>query len=304
MELNDVGGKKMREHQAKLSLIMTMFIFGTIGIFVSYIKLPTTIIAVVRGFIGAIFLVFLARLKKEKISVKAMKKNWKPLCISGILIGLNWIFLFEAYKYTTVAIATLCCYLAPIFMMLFSYFILKEKLTITNVVCISVALLGMVFVSGVFESGGLARGNFKGVFFGILSAICYAFVVFINKGIKNISANDMTIVQLAVAGIAFLPYTIFFQKNSNIEFDIISIILLLILSVLHTGYSYALYFKCVNNLKTQTVAIYSYIDPIVAIILSTIILKQKMSFLSVIGAILILGSTMFSELIDSRRKKV
>lgn len=291
----------MRESQAKLSLILATFIFGTIGIFVHYINMPTTIIAIVRGFIGSLFLIALSKYRGEKISGKSIKNNFKYLLCSGVLIGLNWIFLFEAYKYTTVAIATLCCYLAPIFIMLGSPFILKEKLSKVNIICILVALLGMFFISGIFDGLNLATGNFKGILLGVMSAICYAAVIFINKSLKNISANDMTIVQLFVAGIAFLPYALITKNNITINFNIISIILLLILSMLHTGYAYALYFKCVNTLKTQTIAIYGYIDPIVAIILSTIILKQKMSFLNMIGAVLILGSTFVSEFLENKK---
>lgn len=293
----------MREHQAKLSLIASMTIFGTIGIMVHYIKVPTSLILIVRGFLGAFFLIFLSKMKKEEISKKVIKKNILALCISGVLIGLNWIFLFEAYKYTSVAIATLCCYFAPVFMMMFSPFVLKEKLSTFNIICIFVALLGMVFVSGIFENNQVGLNNLKGVILGLMSAVCYACVVFLNKLLKNISANDMTIVQLGMAGLAFLPYAIFVQKISNIRIDLLSLGLLLILGILHTGYSYAMYFNCIKYLKAQTIAIYSYIDPIVAIFLSALILKQKLSFYGIIGAVLILGSTFLSEMYSNKNNK-
>lgn len=293
----------MKEQQEKLTLILVMTIFGTIGIFVHYINMPTPVIALSRGFIGSFFLLALSKYKKENLSIQAIKKNFNYLLLSGILIGLSWLFLFEAYKYTSVAIATLCCYLAPIFMMLASPFITKEKLSLTNIICIFVALLGMVFISGIFEMNTSFLTNSKGIFLGILSAICYAAIVFINKSIKNISANDMTIVQLFFAGLVFLPYIIFNKNTEAINYNFISILFLLILGVVHTGYAYTLYFKCVASLKTQIVAIYGYIDPIVAIIFSTIVLRQKMSFISMIGAALILGSTLFSEILEQTKKR-
>lgn len=292
----------MEEQKTKRTLIMVMCIFGTVGIFVNYIKLPTSLIAFVRGSLGATFLFAMTKFKKEKVSFKGIKVNWKMIFLSGTLIGLNWIFLFEAYKYTTVAIATLCSYLAPVFMMLASHFILKEKLSKINVICISIALLGMLFVSGVLESKELAAGNFRGILFGLMTAVCYAFAVFISKFVKGIKPNDMTIIQLTVAAIVLFPYILISKNVSNIEFDLRSILFLLVISTLHTGYSYAVYFDCVSKLKTQTVAIYSYLDPIVAIVFSAIILKQGMSFLSIVGAVLILGSTLFSELIEKQKK--
>lgn len=292
----------MEDRKTKSILIMVMCIFGTVGIFVNYIKLPTSLIAVVRGSLGATFLFAMIKFRKEKISFESIKVNWKILFFSGTLIGLNWIFLFEAYKYTTVAIATLCSYLAPVFMMLASHFILKEKLNKINIICISIALLGMFFVSGVLESKEFTAGNFRGILFGLMTAVCYAFAVFINKSVKGVKPNDMTIVQLAVAALILLPYILISKTVSNIEFDLRSVIFLLIISILHTGFSYAVYFDCVSKLKTQTVAIYSYLDPIVAIVFSAIILKQRMNFLSIIGAVLILGSTLFSELMEKKKK--
>ena len=134
---------------SKLCLILAMTIFSTIGIFRRYIPLSSGMLAAVRGIVGTIFLLLVFFAKKEKFHADTIKKNLLLLLLSGCFIGINWIFLFESYRYTTVATATLCYYMAPIFVMLVSPFLFKENMSIKKGLCIISALIGMVFVSGI-----------------------------------------------------------------------------------------------------------------------------------------------------------
>lgn len=280
---------------SRIKLILAMTIFGTIGIFVRYIPLPSSVIACVRGFVGVAFLLVMTFIRKSKISFQDIKKNLLLLCISGAFIGINWILLFEAYRYTTVATATLCYYMAPIFVTLASPLVLKEKLTIRKIVCIFVALIGMVFVSGIVGTNSL-QINVPGILCGVLAAFFYACVILLNKHIKNISAYDMTMTQLFIAAVVILPYVLLTEDVSAFSLDTKAFICLLLLGIVHTGFAYMIYFSSITVLKAQTVAIFGYIDPVVAIILSALLLKEEMGITGVIGAVLILGSTLFSEI--------
>ncbi len=278
----------------RAKLILAMTIFGTIGIFVRYIPLSSSVIAFVRGIIGVVFLLLVTLCQKRKLSIKDIKRNLLLLCISGGFIGINWILLFEAYRYTTVATATLCYYMAPIFVTLASPFVLKEKLTLKKTVCIFVALLGMVFVSGIFSTDAL-NVTPLGIICGVSAAFFYACVILLNKHLKDISAYDMTIMQLFMAAIVILPYVLLTEDFTAITLTLPALICLLLVGVLHTGFAYTIYFSSISKLKAQTVAIFSYIDPVVAILLSALLLKEKMDIFGIIGAILILGSTFLSE---------
>ena len=284
----------------KLTLASAMFIFGTIGIFRKYIPLPSSVIALSRGVIGTLFLLLAVLLKKDKISFKAVKNNLWQLILSGILIGFNWIFLFEAYRYTTVATATLCYYMAPIFVILASPLILKEKLTCKKIICVNVALIGMVFVSGILQTGFSAAKELKGVLLGLMAALFYAVIILINKKIQNISAYDKTILQLGSAAIVLLPYTLLTENISSITITPFVGAMLCITGVVHTGVAYAIYFSVMDKLKAQTVALFSYIDPVVAIILSALFLREKMNLWSAVGAILVLSATLISEMPEKK----
>ncbi len=289
--------------KTKSLLILAMFIFGTIGIFRKYIPIPSSMLALTRGIIGVIFLAMVVLLKKEKISWAAIKKNFWLLCISGAMIGFNWILLFEAYNYTTVATATLCYYMAPIFVILVSPFLFREKLTITKLLCVVVAIVGMVFVSGVLQSGMDVVSELGGVLLGLGAAVLYASVIVMNKKITGIGAYDKTMLQLGAAAVVLLPYTLLTENIKEVAFTPTIIVMLLIVGVIHTGFAYVLYFGSIEKLNAQTVALFSYIDPVVAIILSAILLREEMGVFGVIGAVMILGSTLFSELPGVRVKK-
>ena len=287
----------MKNTKAKLALISSMAIFATIGIFRKYIPLPSSTVAMARAVIGTIFLVVLILIRGSKISFESIKKNALPLCLSGAFLGFNWILLFEAYNYTSVATATLCYYMAPVILILISPIAFKEKLTLPKLLCVITAVAGMALVSGVFGTNG-ADTSAKGIALGLCAAVFYASIVTCNKKLKDISAFDRTTVQLGISAIILVPYTFIVEDFSAVQISPTTIILLTVVGVVHTGIAYALYFGCMDKLKTQTVALYSYIDPVGAVLLSAFLLKEPMGYLEIFGAVLILGATLISEFVD------
>ena len=281
---------------SKLQLTASMLIFSSIGIFVRFIPMPSSVIACARGLIGMIFLLLVVLVTKNKLSRENIKNNLLILLLSGAAIGFNWIFLFEAYNYTTVATATLTYYLAPFFVMLVSPFLLKEKLTIKQFLCLIGAIIGMVFVSGVVKNGIPEADELKGILFGLGAAILYASAIILNKKLKEISAYEKTVMQLGTAAVVVIPYIFLTEDITQLTFTPLTAVMLLITGIVHTGIAYALYFNSMKDLKAQTVAIFSYIDPAVAILLSAFILKEDMDIYGIVGAVLILGSALLSEI--------
>ena len=239
--------------------------------------------------------------RKNKDTYASIKANLLPLILSGIALGANWVLLFEAYRYTDVSIATLCYYLAPVLIVLFSPLVLREKLTLQKIISVGIALLGMVFVSGIFS--GVTSANPIGIIFGVMAAVLYATVVFINKRIKNVDAYDKTAFQFGISLIITLPYSLFTEKLSSDMFDLRSIILILTVGIIHTGVAYILYFSSLKDVKAHTAAIFSYIDPILALILSFLILKETMGVLEAIGAALVLSGAFLSEIRIKKHQK-
>lgn len=282
--------------RAKRDLIFSVSVFGTIGIFVRWIGLPSSVIALVRGAVGAAFLLLLARFRHAPIDRAALRRRWQLLLLSAAMMSFNWITLFEAYRYTTVATATLCYYMAPIFVTLISPVLLKERLTARKLLCVSLALAGMVFVSGVPQSGLPGPSEAKGILLALCSAALYAGVILINKYLAGVPAYDRTLLQLACAAAVMIPYILLTEDLSAMSVTPLGAVLLLIVAVFHTGWCYALYFGSMTVLSAQTVALFSYIDPIVAILLSALLLREPLGWSGILGAALVLGSTLVSEL--------
>ena len=282
--------------RAKRDLIFSVSVFGTIGIFVRWIGLPSSVIALVRGAVGAAFLLLLARFRHAPIDRAALRRRWQLLLLSAAMMSFNWITLFEAYRYTTVATATLCYYMAPIFVTLISPVLLKERLTARKLLCVFLARAGMVFVSGVPQSGLPGPSEAKGILLALCSAALYAGVILINKYLAGVPAYDRTLLQLACAAAVMIPYILLTEDLSAMSVTPLGAVLLLIVAVFHTGWCYALYFGSMTVLSAQTVALFSYIDPIVAILLSALLLREPLGWSGILGAALVLGSTLVSEL--------
>ena len=276
-------------------LIASMCIFGTIGILRRFIPLSSSLVALVRGIVGCLFLVAVVLLRRQKFDRASIRQNFRLLLISGVAIGFNWIFLFEAYNYTSVATATLCYYLAPILVILASPLVLKETLTLKKGLCALTALVGMVLVSGILDTGFTGLAELKGILFGLGAAVLYASVILMNKRMKPIPAYDKTILQLAAASLSLLPYVLATENWAQITVTPLSLTLLLVAGVVHTGLAYWMYFGSMDGLNAHTVALFSYIDPILAIVLSMVVLQEPMGISAAIGAVLILGAAYISE---------
>lgn len=288
---------------AKLKLILSMCIFGTIGVFRRWIPLPSGLVALARGAIGALFLYTMLRLCGGRLDRSAIRKSFPVLSLSGAAMGINWMLLFEAYNYTSVAIATLCYYFAPVFIILLSPLLLRERVTTRKLACVGVAFAGMALVSGVLRSEGAGASEFRGVLLSLGAAALYACVVVLNKRLGAISDADRTIVQLTVSAVVLAPYVLLAGQAGLARCTSASIVLLLVLGVVHTGVAYVLYFGSLREIRVQTAAILSYVDPVVAVLLSALLLREPMTLLEILGAALVLGAAAASELPLRRRER-
>ena len=292
--------KDQSRRHAKGELICSVLLFGTIGLFRRGIGLPSSVIALGRGLIGTLFLLAFAALRGRKLDTAAIGKKLLWLLLSGGLIGFNWILLFESYRYTTVATATLCYYMAPVLVILASPWLLKERLTLRRALCAMTAVLGMVLVSGILTQG--SGGDGRGVLLGLGAAALYASVVLVNQRLRDMDALEKTVVQLGAAALILLPYVLATESVAALSWDGRSLLLLLVLGAVHTGWAYALYFGSMGVLPAQTVALCSYLDPVTAVLLSALALREPLGLAGALGAVLVLGAALVSELPERKRQ--
>lgn len=278
----------------RLMMITSMAIFGTLGLFVRNISVFSGELALYRAILATLLIAVSLVVTKQKIPFANIKKEIPLLLASGIAMGINWILLFEAYKYTTVSVATLSYYFAPVIVTIVCPILFKEKLTNKQIICFVMSTLGLVMITGIGDVGG--ESDFIGILFGLGAAVFYATVILLNKFIKNVEGIHRTFLQFISSIIILIPYVMITSGVTLTSLDGIGWINLFIIGLVHTGITYCMYFSSLKELPGQKAAILSYIDPLVAVFVSVTILGESMTLWQVIGGILILGFTLWNEI--------
>ena len=283
-----------KSNQARLSLIVSMIMFGTLAPFVRNIAVSSAELALYRAVLAALLIGGFLLVTRQRSPLKGLGRELPLLLVSGMAMGINWILLFEAYKYTTVAISTLSYYFAPVIVTVVCPFLFKEKLTKKQILCFIMSTLGLALVIGITDLG---RGgnDTLGVLFGLGAAVFYATVILLNKFIKGVAGIHRTFLQFLAAILILVPYVAVQGSVSLGGLDPLGWICLLIVGLVHTGITYCLYFSSLKELPGQEAAILSYIDPLVAVIISVAVLGEPLSWQQLVGGGLILGFTLWNE---------
>lgn len=276
-------------------LVAAMAIFGTLGPFVRNISVSSGELALYRAVMAALILGLYFLLTKQPIHLKQIRRELPLLLISGMAMGINWILLFEAYKYTTVSVATLSYYFAPVIVTLVCPILFKEKMGAKQWICSGMSTLGIVLITGV---GDLSQGSshLTGILFGLSAAVFYASVILLNKFIKGVAGIQRTFLQFIAAIVILVPYVACTSGVTLSTMTGTGWVCLLVVGLVHTGVAYCLYFSSLKELPGQEAAILSYIDPLVAVLISVFVLGEQMLPLQILGGVLILGFTLWNEI--------
>ncbi len=285
--------------KAYAKLIFAMIIWGTLGSLVRQIPLASGEIVLARVILGLVTLGIICFASGEYKNSAASDRHTAVrdiaiLAVSGAVMGFNWVFLFEAYKYTSISMATVSYYCAPVIITVASPFVLGEKLTAARIIGTASAAAGMFMITGSLSAGSQPL---KGIFFGLLAALFYACVTLLNKQLKgSFTGIRITVIQLLAAGIVVAPYAVANHEGAWVLPQGAGLVCLIIVGVVHTGIVLHLYFSSMQILPGQSVAVCSYIDPVSSLLIAAAFLGERMSLLQIAGAVLIIGGAAFGEL--------
>ena len=281
--------------RSRILMAGAMAIFGTIAIFVRNIGVASAEIALYRALLALMLLGGYFLVTGQKIHFSAIGRELLLLLLSGVAMGFNWILLFEAYRYTTVSVATLSYYFAPVIVTVACPVLFKEKMGIKQWVCFFMSTLGIVLITGIGDLNG-SNTHLIGILFGFGAAVLYASVVLLNKFIKGVAGIQRTFLQFLAAAAVLLPYVLLTCGITIGSLDMGGWGCLLIVGLVHTGITYCMYFSALKDIPGQEAAILSYIDPLVAVGVSVFLLGERMSLAQIIGGVLILGFTLWNEM--------
>ena len=282
-----------REITARGKMASAMLIFGTLAPFVRNINVSSGELALYRAIMAAVMVGGFLLVTRQGLSLESIKRDLLLLFLSGAAMGANWILLFEAYRYTTVSAATLSYYFAPVIVMAVCPMLFGEKLSKKQIVCFVMSTVGLVLITGTAVGG---ESDLVGIVFGLGAAILYATVMLLNKFIKGVAGLHRTFIQFIAAIAVLLPYVAFTGGFTLGGLDKTGWISLIVVGFLHTGITYCLYFSAIKDLPGQRVAILSYVDPLVAVLVSVVWLKEGITISEIVGGLLILGFTLWSEI--------
>ncbi|MGE5379497.1 MAG: DMT family transporter [Methylocystaceae bacterium] len=276
---------------AYLKYIFSLLIFGTNGIVASYILLSSQEIVLTRTLIGSFFLIIIYVLSRQKTRFWHQKKSLFFLVLSGACMGISWILLFEAYSQIGVSLATLAYYCGPVIVILLSPLVFKEKLNTIKIISFILVVLGMFLVNRTdMQTGEISWG----LGCGLLSALFYAMMVIFNKK-ASIAGLENSMCQLVTAFLTVSAFMLI-KHTLVISIPVESILPVIILGVINTGFACYLYFSSLQSLPVQSVSIFAYLDPLSALIFSAIFLNEHLVAVQILGAVLILGGAALGEL--------
>jgi RarD protein len=287
----------------KLILIVVMALWGSLGIFVRSIPISSLLLAFSRAIIALPIMMF--GVKMSGLSLRqCFKKENIPLMISGSLIGLAWVLFFAGFRLTSIANVTFIYNMCPIYVLILSPMLLKEKISRFQLLTIFIAFIGFILIIG--QSIDFADAAFLGILAATLSGILYALIVIINrKYASHLSGEAVAFIQMLFTLIVLLPFVIasnaFTQFNDMTSF---SWILLLVLGVFHTGLAYIGYFQSYKTCSASTVAQFTYLDPAFALMFGYFLANESLTLIQGLGGLLILGSTFITIFIKNDQEKV
>lgn len=282
----------MRNSHPKILMALSMAVFGTLPVFVKNIPLSSAEIALYRAVLAAVLTGIYIAAAKKNAKFKRIRRELPLILVSGAAMGINWILLFEAYRYTSVSVATLSYYFAPVIVTIACPFLFRERLTAKQIFCFVMATAGVVLITGV---GGLGGSDLKGIALGLSAAVFYASVILLNKRIRTVDGINRTFIQFIAAAAVLLPYTAAAGGFHLMSLDFAGTLSLLAVGFIHTGVTYCLYFSSVTWLTGQQAAVLSYIDPLVAVVMSVTVLGESITPLQAAGGLMILGFTLLNE---------
>ncbi|MBQ1534749.1 MAG: EamA family transporter [Erysipelotrichaceae bacterium] len=279
------------KNSAVLRYLFALTLYGTIGLFLHFVSYSSEFVVLCRGLFGSLFIYLVLLFRKEKIDREAVRKSLFMLALSGIALGLNWVFLFAGYRYG-IAISSLCNYMAPIIVVVITSLFYKERINVKQILCIVMAFAGMLLMLGIFE--GNSTVDMRCVLYGSLAAVGFVILVLINRRIRDIPQLEKTLIQLLFSMLAVLPY-VYFNNGFPKLFDLRSTLLVLMLGFLHTGVAYIFYFSSIDTLPAQSIAVLGYLEPVMNLLIGALILHEKIGISGILGALLIILASIGNE---------
>lgn len=278
-----MASKEIRRGAAEMSMAMLMS--GTIGwLVVSSQQSPFNVVffrCIFGGATLALVCAVLGLFRRKLFS-------WKMLglaLLGGAAIVINWLLLFAAYSRASISMATAVYNTQPFMLVALGALVFRERISASTVVWLVVAFVGLVFVVKVEPAVLAVPGHYlAGVAYAVGAAAMYAISSIITKRLKGTPPHLIALIQVSLGVVMLAPFVRFDAlPASGVQW-----LELIVLGVVNTGLMYVLLYGAIQKLPTSMTGALSFIYPVVAIIVDRVAFGQKLAWIQVLGAVLIL----------------
>lgn len=282
--------------------LASLLMFGSNGIVASAIALPSSEVVLTRTLLGALLLVAALtvsnRRSGDRLASLDHPRQAASLAVSGAALGISWIFLFAAYRLIGVGVATLAYYIGPVIVMALSPVLFREHLTPVKLMGFAAVVAGAFLV---VAQGGAGSINPAGLALGGMAALMYAAMVVFSKRASDVGGVEAATIQIVASFAAVAVYSVATGQlpaaSALVSADLPAV---LTLGLVNTGLGCYLYFSAMGDLPVQRVAVFGYLEPLSAVVLSALVLGEAMGPVRILGAALIIGGAASCELFGNK----
>jgi drug/metabolite transporter (DMT)-like permease len=214
--------------------------------------------------------------------------SWRMLGLAmfgGVAIVINWVLLFAAYSRASISMATAVYNTQPFMLVALGAVVFRERITASTIAWLLVAFGGLVLVVRVEPAVLAMPGRYlEGIAYAVGAAAMYAVSSIITKHLKGTPPHLIALIQVGLGVLMLAPF---------VRFDALPTtgahwLELMTLGIVNTGIMYVLLYGAIQKLPTAMTRALSFIYPVVAIIVDRVAFGQKLAWVQVFGAVLIL----------------
>ena len=285
-----------------IKYIAALLLFRSNGIVASRIHLESSQIILLRTMLGSLLLAAVAAAGKRACSGIMSRRDFMYVALSGVSMGVSWMFQYEAYQLVGISITSLLYCLGPILIVVLAQLFLGERMTFLRALCLIAVSAGAVLTGGFSLTHG---ADARGIACALLCAIAYAGMIMFSKKNRSIMGIRNSAIQLTFGFLTALAYCSV-KWLSGSAWEIVppdgDWIPVLILGLVNTGFGCYLYFSGIPEIPAQTVAVCDYIEPLSAVVLAALVLGEKLTLMQYAGGVLIMAGIIVWNLFPAARR--
>jgi drug/metabolite transporter (DMT)-like permease len=260
---------------ATSQMVFAMVLSGTIGLAVVESGLPPLVVVFYRCLIGGAGLVLWLALTHAWVRLSWRDAAW--IAGGGLALVFNWLCLFSSYRYGSVSVSTMVYHTQPFMLLVLVSVLQGERLQVSKLPWLVLAFAGVVLIAQA-KAGGSAS-SWQGVALASAAAFFYAVATLVTRRLKHLPPALIAALQMAVGTLVLLPLV----AQDLGPMSTAGWVAVSVLGIVHTAVMYTVMYAAFQRLPSASIALLSFIYPLVALLVDLVYFKVSLGALQVAG---------------------